>query len=305
MAVAAVPASALETVAACAPKGVEVRALPEQGADLRAELADVEFLVPAWDRDDIADVLGELPALEVVQTLSAGVDWLEGRVGGGVTVCSARGARDTPVAEWVVGVLLAWTLGLWRYAGDQAQRRWEPREVDELAGKRVLIDGMGSIGAAVHERLEALGCEVVGVGRRAHDGVRAASELPSLLPQADAVVVLTPLTEETRGLVDAEFLASMRDGALLVNAARGQVVVTDALLAELRSRRLWAALDVTDPEPLPSDHPLWGAPQLLLTPHVAGDSPQAQERAERFAGEQLARWAAGEELLNAGVEPSG
>jgi len=136
------------------------------------------------------------------------------------------------------------------------------------------------------------------VARHARDGVRSIDELPGLLPEADVVVILLPVTDETRHLVNAEFLASMKDGALLVNAARGVIVDTDALLKELASGRIGAALDVTDPEPLPEGHPLWSAPGLLLTPHVGGAVHNSRASAYRVVAEQLRRLAAGEPLLN-------
>jgi phosphoglycerate dehydrogenase-like enzyme len=137
------------------------------------------------------------------------------------------------------------------------------------------------------------------VAREPRPGVHGVEELPSLLSRADAVVVLTPLTAETRGMVDAAFLAALPDGALVLNAGRGAVIDTDALVAELQSGRLRAVLDVVDPEPLPAEHPLWDAPGLLaLTPHVSGDTQAAEDRALRFAGHQLARYARGEPLRN-------
>ena len=182
---------------------------------------------------------------------------------------------------------------------------WNRFQPAEVAGSTVLILGLGSIGQAVRRRLEALRAEVIGVAREARPGVHGADELPGLLPRADAVVVLAPLTDDTRGMVDADFLGALPNGALLLNAARGAVVDTDALVAELASGRLQAVLDVTDPEPLPSDHPLWDAPGLLaLTPHVAGDTPGGEERALRFAATQLARYARGEPLRNVVVQRS-
>jgi phosphoglycerate dehydrogenase-like enzyme len=158
---------------------------------------------------------------------------------------------------------------------------------------------MGSIGRRVQQYLAPVGTEVIGVASRAREALNGIDELPALLPAADAVVVLTPLTDATRGLIGARELAAMRDGAVLVNAARGPVVDTDALLAEVGTGRLRAVLDVTDPEPLPDAHPLWSAPGVVaITPHIAGDSPGGNARAAELAGEQLARWCAGEELLN-------
>ena len=162
--------------------------------------------------------------------------------------------------------------------------------------------GYGSIGKAVEERLRAFGVEVLPVARHARPGVYTPQDLPHLLPQADAVVVLLPLTPETRGLVDREFLSWMKPGALLVNAGRGPVVDTEALLEALREGKVRAALDVTDPEPLPSDHPLWQAPGVLITPHVAGLSQGFHRRAARFLAEQVGRYLRGEPLRNVVLE---
>ena len=267
-----------------APDGVEVRRVPPGGLD------GVEFLVPDGGGRDLLEALADLRDLRVVQVLSAGTDWIERYVPSWAALCNARGARDVAVAEWVVGALLGAASGLLEGA---RERTWAAREPVELAGSTVLILGYGSIGAAVRERLAPLGVEVVPVGRR------RLGELPELLPRADAVVVLAPLTDDTRGMVDARFLARLRDGALVVNAGRGAVVDTGALLAELETGRLRAVLDVVDPEPLPDDHPLWRAPgTLAITPHHAGDTPEAEARAVALASEQLARYARGEKLLN-------
>jgi phosphoglycerate dehydrogenase-like enzyme len=287
---AAAYADYLDELSAWAPSGVEVRALGE------APLDEVEFVVPTWKR--VPD-LEAMPALRVVQVLSAGTDWIEAGLPGGVTLCNARGARDVAVAEWVVGALLGASSGLLRCAREHHEHAWRHFIPGELAGQSVLVLGLGSIGQAVRRRLEALRADVVGVAREARPGIFATTELPTLLPRADAVVILTPLTDATRGMVDAGFLAALPDGALVVNAARGAIVDTGALLAELQTGRLRAVLDVTDPEPLPPDHPLWDAPGLLaLTPHLAGDSDAADRRALRFAGEQLGRYARGEPLRN-------
>ena len=170
----------------------------------------------------------------------------------------------------------------------------------------MLVVGLGSIGRLVQTRLEAMGTTVIGVASHAREDVRGIDELPALLPEADAVVLLTPLTDATRHLIGAAELAAMPDGALVVNAARGPVLDTDALLAEVAGPRLRAVLDVTDPEPLPDDHPLWRAPGVLsVTPHIGGDSALGWRRACELAGDQLARWCAGEELLNVVQKGSG
>ncbi len=191
-----------------------------------------------------------------------------------------------------------------RFAAGQQAGHWDPAVSDLIAGKRVLIVGYGSIGEAVERRLAGWEVAIDRVARHARDGVHPIGELPRLLPDADVVVILVPVTEETRQLVNAEFLKTMKDGALLVNAARGVIVDTDALLAELASGRLHAALDVTDPEPLPDGHPLWSAPGLLLTPHVGGAVRGSRERAYRVVADQLARLASGQPLLNV-IGPDG
>jgi phosphoglycerate dehydrogenase-like enzyme len=275
---------AFDVVAEHAPDGVAVRRLP----DGRRE---AEFLLPDWhDRE----TMKELPGLErvrVVQALSAGTDWIEDRVPEWAMLCNARGTRDVAVAEWVVGALLGDAFTAAR------DRRWSDARPRELQGATIVVVGFGSIGRALKERLEPFGVSVVGVARHARDGVHATDELPGLLGEADAVVLVTPLTADTKGLFDAELLARMRDGALLVNAGRGAVVDTDALVAELEAGRLRAVLDVVAPEPLPDDHPLWDL-ALALTPHNAGDTAAADKRAVRFAAEQFVRFARGETLQN-------
>ena len=293
---AAVASSALAAVRARAPSGVDVIEIAD-GVDL----SDVEFLVPRAGDRSILKVLPTLNQLKVLQVMSAGTDWVEPHVPDHVILCNARGARDAPVCEWIVGALLGASTGLLAYARERA---WNRRELRDLGRWTVVIVGMGSIGTMVAERLRPFGTTVIGVASHARDGVHAVAELTELLPQADAVVVLTPLTADTRGLVSRAELQAMRDGTVLVNAARGPVVDTEALLPEVAAGRLAAVLDVTDPEPLPADHPLWSAPGVLcITPHIAGDSPAGNEAAAVLAGEQLARWARGEPLEN--VVPRG
>jgi phosphoglycerate dehydrogenase-like enzyme len=278
---------AFEVVSQLAPDGVEVRRLPD-GRD------EAVFLMPDWGDRETLHALSRLESVRVVQALSAGTEWIEPHVPAWATLCNARGARDAAVAEWVVGALLGDAYGQLEAA---AERRWSHARPRELQGSTVLIVGFGSIGRAVERRLEPFGVTVVGVARSARERVHGIAELPDLIGAADAVVLLTPLTPETRGLFDAELLARMRDGALFVNAGRGAVVDTDALVAELESGRLRAVLDVVDPEPLPDDHSLWGL-TLAITPHNAGDTAAADERAMRFGAEQLVRFARGEPLLN-------
>ena len=230
--------------------------------------------------------------------MSAGAEQVVGHVPAGITLCNARGAHDAATAEWTVGAIVASIRNFPRFVRAQEAGEWDFAVSESVAGKRVLIVGYGSIGAAVERRLAGWEVTIERIARHAREGVRPITELHEALEQADVVVILLPVTDETRHLVDAKFLRSMKDGALLVNAARGPIVDTDALLKELTAQRITAALDVTDPEPLPPGHPLWQAPGLLLTPHVGGAITGARDRAYAVVRDQLARYAAGEPLRN-------
>ena len=279
--------------------GATVQVVSPDGGPLPASADDVEFYVPPFfPAPPAIEVIAHLPGLRVVQALTAGIDRLLPYIQPGVTLCNARGVHDASTAEWVVATILAAVRDLPYFALEQAAHRWSYRYTDSLAGKSVLIVGYGSIGAAVEERLAGFEVEVRRVARRAREGVAPVSDLPALLPAADVVVVLAPVTAETIGMVDAGFLGRMKDGALLVNAARGSLVVTDAVAAELRRGRLRAALDVTDPEPLSPGHPLWEAPGLLITPHVAASTPVSAARSLAFVRAQAGRFTSGQRLQN-------
>jgi phosphoglycerate dehydrogenase-like enzyme len=271
------------------------------GADLPSSAVEVEVVIPPFPvQGPRLSVLAGLPKLRLVQLQSAGAESVIPHIPAGVTLATARGAHDGSVAEWVLAVVLAHVHDLPRFTDSQRAGRWDFKLTGELAGQTMLILGYGSIGEAVEARLAGFGVDVLRVARRPRsgEGVHGTADLPSLLPEADIVVVLVPVTSATRGMVDAKFLGQLRDGALVVNAARGAIVDTAALLAELRAGRLYAALDVTDPEPLPPGHPLWSAPGLILTPHVAGASGTPMARSLAIAKAQLIRYAAGEPLLN-------
>lgn len=240
-------------------------------------------------------LIESLPDLRMVQLLSAGVDEWRPLVPKHVTVASARGAHAGPVSEWVLSAILA-QLRQWpALVRFQDQHTWAHRKFDAntLAGKRALIVGAGSIGMAVARKLEAFEADSTLVANSARNGVHGADELPHLIPGHAIVVVTTPLTEATAGLVDAKFLAAMDDGALLVNAGRGQVVDTDALVLELQSGRLRAALDVTDPEPLPSEHPIWDCAGAIISPHSARTVPGTNRLCYQVAAEQIATFLSG------------
>jgi phosphoglycerate dehydrogenase-like enzyme len=275
--------------------------------DFPADPADASFYVVPYMKGPTAGArpLARMRNVRVVQTLSAGVDHIAphlDRLPPGVSLCNARGVHEASTAELVLALVLASLRGIPRFVRGQANEKWYSGFYPALADRRVLIVGYGSIGAAVEDRLAGFECEVDRVARSARQSprgpVHAFGDLPQLLPQADVVVLTAPLTEQTRGLADAQFLAAMKDGALLVNVSRGPVVDTKALLVEAESGRLTAALDVTDPEPLPSGHPLWHAPGVLISPHVGGSTSAFMPRARRLVVAQLQRFAAGQELAN-------
>ena len=256
------------------------------------------YVLPYRFRPADGEALAAMSNLRVVQTLTAGVEHIRGYVPEGVVLCNGRGIHDTSTAELTVALVLASLRGLPQFVRAQERATWAPDARESLADKQVLIVGYGQIGAAIEARIRPFEAEVVRVARSARDGVHAIAELPDLLPRADVVVLIVPGTDETTGLFDAAMLARMKDGALLVNVSRGAVVDTDALVVELERRRIHAALDVVDPEPLPGDHPLWQAPNLLLVPHVGGNSSAMWPRAHTLVREQLHRYATGEPLAN-------
>jgi phosphoglycerate dehydrogenase-like enzyme len=269
------------------------------GEPLPASKDEVEVIVPPPRlRPETLATIARLPSLKLVQLTSAGAERVIPHIPAHVTLCNARGAHDAATAEWTVGAIVAHLRNFPRFGNAQSDGRWDFTLSESVSGKRVLIVGYGSIGGAVERRLAGWEVTIERLARTRRPGVLGLEDLPEALPKADVVVILVPVTEQTTRMVNAEFLASMKDGALLVNAARGAIVDSDALLKELSARRIKAALDVTDPEPLPAGHPLWTAPGLLLTPHVGGAITQVTERAYAVVRAQLARYAAGEPLHN-------
>ncbi|MFE0476949.1 2-hydroxyacid dehydrogenase [Streptomyces sp. NPDC058947] len=294
----------------------EIEGLPEgpeyrfwNGAeDFPADPADCAFYVVPYMKPSPLCVrpLARMSRVEVVQTLSAGIDHVEpglGQLRPGVRLCNARGVHEASTAELTLALILSSLRGIPDFVRAQERGEWLGGFRPALADKNVLIVGYGSIGSAIEDRLVPFEpARVARVARSerttARGPVHPLTELPALLPEADVVILSTPLTETTRGLAGADFLSRMKDGALLVNVARGPVVDTKALLAELESGRLTAALDVTDPEPLPRAHPLWRAPGVLISPHAGGPTSAFLPRAKRLLVDQLRRHVNREPLRN-------
>jgi phosphoglycerate dehydrogenase-like enzyme len=299
------------------PEGIELIPVSEK----MDHDVDIDVWIPEFYAARAMRVWPKLHGVKLVLSLLAGTEWIPGTVGPHVTICNARGAHNIPTAEWTLGAILA-TLkyfplyldiqksGIWKrrfeasahYAEITGDTRTFHPEVllEELTGKTVLLVGYGAIGQEIERMLAPFNVRMSRVARSARTApaVHAVSELDQLLPQAEVVVLILPSTAETKGLIGRSQLALMRQGTLLVNAARGPIVNTDALVEALNSGRIRAALDVTDPEPLPDGHPLWSCPNLLITPHVAASSPQFAVRGLRTAADELRRYIKGEPLQN-------
>jgi len=285
------------------PGGLELDFYRADGDDLPPTIGEVAFYVlPYMKGTAVLDKVSEMSRLDVVQTLTAGYEDVLPLLPDGVTLCNAAGLHDASTAELAVALALASGRHLDWFARDQLTGTWDQRPGRSLADQRVLIVGYGHIGAAIEARLRPFEvASVTRVSRRGRTGppeVHPFGDLPALLPAADVVFVAAPHTPQTDGLFGPRNLGLLPDGALLVNVARGPLVDTTALLAELTAGRITAALDVTSPEPLPDGHPLWNAPGVLISPHVGGASSAFAPRADRLIAAQLARYAAGRPLAN-------
>jgi phosphoglycerate dehydrogenase-like enzyme len=299
------------------PRGIELIRLPR---DLDHDI-EIDVWLPDPYPTRNLKIVPHLRGVKLVLSLMAGTEWIPEAMGPHVTICNARGAHNISTAEWTVSAILAMLKhfplfldiqrsGEWKrrseasaeYAeitGD-SQPHYPPVMLEELTGKMVLLVGYGSIGKEIERMLEPFRVNLIRVARTSKENpkVHAVGDLDALLPKAQVVVLILPSSPQTRWLINVRQFALMQKGALLVNAARGPIVNTDALVTALQSGRVRAALDVTDPEPLPAGHPLWKCPNLLITPHVGGSSPEFARRALQVAADELRRYMAGEPLLN-------
>jgi len=268
-------------------------------SDLPVDLAQVGFYVPEYmGPRDTLELIADMPNLEVVQLLTVGFDSALEYVPDHVILCNAVGVHDASTAELALALVLASLRGIDDFARAMPQGDWIHDRRPSLADRRVVIVGAGGVGQAIANRLVPFEAEVTLVARSQRPGVVAISELPSLLPEVDIVILALPLDACTTGLVDDSFLSRMRDGALLVNVARGGVVDTQALIQHAQQGRIRAALDVTDPEPLPPEHALWRIPGVLISPHVGGDTSAFLPRARALVEKQIGRWRSEEPLAH-------
>lgn len=281
------------------PGSVEVAFLPKE-APLSEKALQAEFAVAPYG-SGAKRFFAELPNLKhlkVVQTLTAGVDWILPHLPPGIVLCDAAGVHDIPVSEWIVAAVLGAIKRFPEFRDAQREQRWAYRWVDDLEGSTVLFLGYGSIARATEKRLAPFEVEFIRVARTAREGVYGFAALPKLLPKADVIINLLPYTPQTDKLIGAEHFAQMKPGVLFVNAGRGKTVDQEALVEAIRAKRVRLVSDVTDPEPLPEGHPLWSLPEVFLTPHMAGSTPKLFERGFRLVHQQVARYVRGEPLQN-------
>ena len=268
-------------------------------------LDDVDFYCLPYmgDGPSIA-MIARMPRLRVLQSLSSGVDNVLGSVPDQVTFCNGIGLHhEEGTAELAVSIILASLKHIPVFALQQSRRQWHHLRTDSLDGKRVLLVGYGRIGQEIEQRLAPFGARITRTSRTARDGVAPLAHLPRLAADADILVVCIALTPGTTGLISGEVLAALPAGALVVNVARGPIIDAAALAGHLADGRLRAALDVTDVEPLPADRPEWAMPNVLITPHVGGDTFVFAQRASRFVADQAERYVNGQPLANV-VKPA-
>jgi phosphoglycerate dehydrogenase-like enzyme len=262
----------------------------------------LDLLVPGYMGKPAALAALEGVDVGLVQSQSIGYDGVADVLPDGCVFANAAGVHETSTAELALGMMIASQRGIPDFVRNQASGTWDNTQRPSLADRRVLLVGYGGVGKAIEARLLPFEAEVTRMASREREDsngtIYGIDALYEQLPLHEIVVVSVPLGEETQQLVDAKFLAAMPDGALLVNVARGPVADTEALLAETSTGRLRAALDVTDPEPLPAGHPLWTTPGVLITPHVGGASSAMFPRMVRLIRKQIGLLLDGKEPVN-------
>lgn len=274
--------------------------LPTNGiAPAASDLDSIEFYVPRYMGGPAAiAMIPEMKSLKVIQSPNAGVDDVLKIRPDGVTLCNAAGVHDASTAELAVALAIASRRGFAAFARDQVAGNWGHERMASLTDSNVAIVGYGNIGKTIAALLGNFEVTITAFTRSGSDGSLTFDHFDRLLPTFDVIILIVPLTDQTHHLMNAQRLAAMKDGAALINVARGPVVDTEALIAELNSGRITAGLDVTDPEPLPHGHPLWSAKNVIITPHVGGDSEAFIPRGRKLVEEQMARYASGQPLLH-------
>ena len=279
-----------------APAGITLLS-PENFPLDTSDLSQIDFYVPLYMGGAKAlSYAAQMPNLKTLQMLNAGYDDALAYLRPGLTLCNARGVHDASTAELAVGLAIASRRGFPEFMREQIAGRWSHHRTSSLSDSKIGIIGYGSIGKKIAKNLSGFEVSITAFTQSGRDGSLTIDQLDAHLPHLDIVILILPLSDSSRHLFNAKRLAAMKDGALLINVARGPVVDTDALVKELNSGRIFAALDVTDPEPLPTGHPLWSAKNLLLVPHVGGNSDAFEPRGRALVQSQLQLLAAGAPL---------
>ena len=264
-----------------------------------ADLSEITFYVPTYMGGRPAlELTKKMPNLKILQMPNAGFDDALEFVRDGITLCNGRSIHDDSTAELAVGLTIASLRGFPDFVRNQDKSSWVHVKNKSINDRRIGIIGFGSIGSTIAKMLSGFSVEILPFTQSGRDNTTAISDLDKHLPTLDVVILILPLTPESKHLFNAKRLSLMKDGALLVNVARGPIVDTDALVKELNSGRITAAVDVTDPEPLPSDHPLWRAKGVLISPHVGGNTTAFEKRARKLIESQLNLLAEGKPLNN-------
>jgi phosphoglycerate dehydrogenase-like enzyme len=264
-----------------------------------SDLSKITFYVPTYMGGRPAlELTKKMPNLKVLQMPNAGYDDAMEFVREGMTLCNGRSIHDDSTAELAVGLTIASLRGFPDFVRNQDKSSWVHVKNKSINDRRIGIIGFGSIGSTIAKMLSGFSVEIVPFTQSGRDNTTAITDLDKHLPTLDVVILILPLTAESKHLFNAKRLSLMKDGALLVNVARGPIVDTDALVKELNSGRITAAVDVTDPEPLPSDHPLWRAKGVLISPHVGGNTTAFEKRARKLIESQLNLLAEGKPLNN-------
>lgn len=280
------------------PDGIE-RLTPANTPLDASDLSKITFYVPSYMEGHHAlEYVKSMPNLKVLQMPNAGYEDALEYLRPGLTICNGRGIHNDSTAELAVGMAIASLRGFPRFVISQSQGKWDHVQFRSINDRRIGIVGFGAIGKTIARNLSGFDVEVIGFSRSGRDGSIKIEHFDEYLPSLDVVILIMPLNEESRGFFDSRRFALLKDGALLINVARGAIVDTEALLAELRTGRITAALDVTDPEPLPPDHSLWKEAGVFITPHVGGDSSAFEPRARRLIESQLIRLASDQPLEN-------
>lgn len=263
------------------------------------EFAKISIYVPKYMGGLKAlSYIEKMPNLNILQLLMAGFEDVIPFMNEGQTLCSARGVHDFSTSELVISMLLAHFKDHKEFAANQSQGIWNHKTTGSLFGKKLAIVGAGSIATRLASMLQIFETQVHLFGSYARNSIENISELPESAHTFDCIVVLVPLTNKTRNLIDKTILERMKVGSLLVNVARGPVVNTNDLVSELKKGRIFAAVDVTDPEPLPQGHELWLLPNCQIIPHVGGDSQAFEPQARKFLETQFHKMYQGLPLQN-------